>query len=1005
MPNSSTDCTDLKPMPIAINRRKALIAAAAVSAGVASYALAGFYLLPKIALSKLPEIIKQQTGQTPQLKQISLNPFSLVIELRDFSLPAGDGQLLAGFESLRIDLAFWRSVGMGGAVVDSIELTKPQFNISRRADGSFNFADLQPQQTEAEDTPEPDAAASPFKLAIHRLAIAEGKVAWSDASSGQTLAETLLPVNLTLQEISTLADQTGNGKLTLGLESGGSIEWNGDLSLQPLASKGRVTLDGIRLDKIWQLFLQELPVRIEAGQAGLQIEYQVTVGDTGAVTVLNNGTLALRELAVVEKATGKPLIDLPELAVSGIGADLGSQAVTITSVVSNNAAIKAWLQADGVVNYQALFADDAGDSAAGATQTSGSSAPIADAGKPWSIRLGQLALHDYQIHFTDFSQAKPFEFKLTELNCTLQNFSSDLAGKLPLQFDTRLNQAGSLALKGDMTLEPFVADWDLHLKDLQLKPFQPYLEPFIKLEVVDGDVNAAGKLHLAAAEPFQLKFTGDADIDNLLTRDQLKNKDFVKWSNLALNGIDIDLAAQDYKLANVVLERPYVRFNIKKDGSTNIDDILVEQAAEPVPTTKPVQARGKSEAATAQADEPRLSIGKIEMRNGNSNFADYSLILPFVAEMNGLNGEVSGFSSAKDAVATMALKGKVYDMALVGIKGKYQFQSGDSDIALNFTHMPLPLITPYMAEFAGYRIEKGQMALDLHYKIKSGQLEVQNKLLIDQLTLGDKVENPNAVSVPLHLAIALLKDADGKINLDFPISGSLEDPQFSVGALVRDVLVNLVAKVAMSPFKAIASLLGDDKDFSVVQFNPGSAELAKDETAKLGELSKALLTKPELTLEIKGIAYQNQDWPAMRFEALQDVLKKMKSGELRDQGQKIRHEYIQLADDDYKRLLAKFFAEVFPEDFERSLLGTPRIKSKPDADFYASARERLESIFQPDPLKLNDLAVARANHIAQYVADQPGGISRDRVYILATELNQADAADGIKSVLTLSAGP
>lgn len=141
------------------------------------------------------------------------------------------------------------------------------------------------------------------------------------------------------------------------------------------------------------------------------------------------------------------------------------------------------------------------------------------------------------------------------MNCKLQNFSSDLAGKVPLQFSTRLNQTGSLALNGDMLLQPFAADWDVQIKNLQLKPFQPYLDPFLKLELVDGDVNLTGKLHLAVAEPFQLTFNGDADIDNLLTRDQLKNKDFLKWSNLALDGIAIDLAAQDFKLAKVLLER------------------------------------------------------------------------------------------------------------------------------------------------------------------------------------------------------------------------------------------------------------------------------------------------------------------------------------------------------------------------------------------------------------------------------------------------------------------
>lgn len=236
------------------------------------------------------------------MQQIRLNPFSWVLELREFSLPAGDGQLLAGFEALRIDLAAWESIKLGGVVVDSIELSKLQLNIARRADGRFNFADLQPEQTEAEAVPAaPEADTDPVKLLIRHAAISDGKLAWLDVSTGQALAETLVPINLMLQDISTQAEQAGNGKLTLGIESGGSIEWSGDFSLQPLASKGHLQLDAIGLDKVWQLFLQQLPIRIAAGRAGLRIDYDLTSADSGVAVLLNNGALALQQLAVVEK--------------------------------------------------------------------------------------------------------------------------------------------------------------------------------------------------------------------------------------------------------------------------------------------------------------------------------------------------------------------------------------------------------------------------------------------------------------------------------------------------------------------------------------------------------------------------------------------------------------------------------------------------------------------------------------------------------------------------------
>jgi outer membrane protein OmpA-like peptidoglycan-associated protein len=506
---------------------------------------------------------------------------------------------------------------------------------------------------------------------------------------------------------------------------------------------------------------------------------------------------------------------------------------------------------------------------------------------------------------------------------------------------------------------------------------------------VDGELNSRGNLEINSGENLQLNFNGDANLANLITRDKIKNKDLLKWSDLQLQKINFDLGKQTLNLEKVIFEQPYLRLTIKKDGNTNISELIIPQ-----PKTS-----GDTESAPM-----RVNIDKIELKQGHSDFADYSLILPFVTEIKALNGSINSISSEQEKPAKLSLQGKVFDLALVDIKGDYQLKNGDSDITLSFTHMPLPLITPYMAEFAGYTIEKGQMALDLKYTIKKGELQAQNKIYIDQLALGDHVINPNASSLPIHLAIALLKDSSGKINLDFPVSGSLNDPHFSVESFIADVLSNMITKVAASPFTALGSLLDQDRDYSAVKFKPGSSDLSPEETNKLDQLGKALNTKAELNIEIKGVSYQNQDWSAIRFDSILEILRKMKSGELRDQGQKIRSEYIELSESEYKRLIVKFFKEVFPlEPVEMSLFGTPKLKSQPDADFYVLARQKLESAMPPEPQRLNDLAVSRANNIAKYLIEKCQ-VNRDSIYILATELNTAENHE-IMSVLSLNASP
>lgn len=976
--------------------KKILIFCAVVAVLLGGYAAAGFYLLPKLAKDKLPALLSEKTGQTVQLKDAHLNPFELNADLQGFSIAPPEGESLFGFEQLALDINVIESIKQRALVLADVTLTKPVGNLERRPDGRFNFSDIVDKLSESAPDEQPAQSSESSELPpvlIHRIALLEGQVSWLDLQVGSDAKETVTPLNVTVSEVSTLPNAQAQFGVSLSLASGGDLDWQGDVDLTALSLAGQLKLDGLALSRVWQLFLRELlPLEIVDGQLSLRADYKVSGLNDGDLDVLlTNAAVDVKQLSLNEKDKPDNLLQLAAVSATGIKLDLKEQRLDIAAVTSNDALIKSWLQADGQVNYQSLFAGDN-------TATPASDAEDAAATNPWRIQLGELALVNYQVDFTDFTQAKPLQIQLTELNANLKDYRNQDGIALPLQFSSRFNKSGSLKFDGNLVLAPFSADLRVDLHDINLKTFQTYINPFLKLELVDGDFDTQGQLKLAVAEPLQLTYQGDANIDNLITRDKANQKDFVKWTKLDVRQMQLDVAKQDYTLGKVTFDRPYIRFMIKKDKTNNVSDILVDQAA-----AKPAAAtvsRKKPQPET-KTPEPVVKIGKIEMKEGKSDFADYSLILPFVVKMNALNGEVDGFASNTDDSINLKLLGKVHDFASVEIKGDYRQQSGDSNISLDFSHMPLALVTPYMAEFVGYKIEKGQMALNLTYSIKKGQLSAENKVFIDQLVLGEKVENPKAVSLPLELGVALLKDGDGKINLDFPITGSLEDPEFSVGSLVADVLVNLITKAVTSPFKAMASLFDDDNDYSTVSFAAGNSELSPQESAKLDQIANALKAKPELVLEVKGVAYEILDWPKMRFEALKDILKKMKSGELRDKGERIRSEYIELSDDEYKRLLAKFYAEVFPQKIDHTLFGTPRIKTDPDADFYTVARQELEAVMKPDPERLNDLAVNRANHIAKYLIEQ-AGVIRSRIYILATELNNSNDAGSIDALLSLN---
>lgn len=952
------------------------------------YVVLGFWLIPAVIQQQAPQLIARQIGRNATLAGISLNPFAAQITVDGFMLAEVDGQPFVSFERLAVDLDIGASLWQQALVVDSVELVEPAIAVARHADGTFNFSSLQQTPAQAE---QPEHTAKPLPVVLQRLKIEQGSFAWRDATSAAFKTETVHNLNAEFLNIQTANPQPLTFSIRLDSATAGQLALNGEASLQPLSAKGQLKLGRIDLVKLWQqLALSDVAIDVADGGVMLQADFAMVDQDSGLALTVAKGAVEIGNLSVKGTQDTTELLRLPKLAVQGVALDLNKKQLSIDSITSSNARIKTWLNADGTSNFQQLFRHDADPS-----PKSVSSAAKTD--PSWTVGVNSLSLQGYAVDFTDNSPVKPVPIVLTDMNVTLKQYRTTANPTMPLQFATHINGGGKIELNGDLALAPFAAAWSINLQNIDLKIAQSYLESVVKLDVISGEFSTSGKLNLAATanDPFKLNYRGDANIANLVMRDRIKNKDFVKWTNLELNEVYIDLPDQVFKLGQVVLNRPYLRFLIKQDGTTNIADIVVAE-----PQSKAADKNAVSKAKPSQQPGPQFAIGKILLQKGLSDFADYSLILPFITQMNDLNGSVAGFSSEKGATADLTLQGRVYDLANVAIKGRYRPDNNDSAISLSFKNMPLPLITPYMAEFAGYKIEKGQMALDLRYKIAQGQLDAQNNLLIDQLTLGEKVDNPKAVSLPLNLAIALLKDADGKINLDLPITGSLDDPQFSVSALVGKVLVNLVTKVVTSPFKALGSMFADEQDYSHVEFAAGSADLAGTEMAKLDRIAGSLQSKPELLLEVKGMAFEKLDWQAMRFAALYDQLRKIKAAELRNKGQTLRAEYIELTDEEYRRLLTQLFMEKFPLLADFSTFGAPRLKGAEKGDFYEVAREKLEAIMLPEAKRLNDLAVARAGAIGKYLTQQ-AGIDSARVFILATEVDTVKD-DGIVAALSLN---
>lgn len=367
------------------------------------------------------------------------------------------------------------------------------------------------------------------------------------------------------------------------------------------------------------------------------------------------------------------------------------------------------------------------------------------------------------------------------------------------------------------------------------------------LKLADGQAGVRRKLSLNAGKTLSGKFAGGFSIDNLTINEEIDDRLFLSWKSVSSDSLRLSLAPDKLHMDELRVVHPVGTIIIFEDKTMNVQRILRPQTAAGTP---PSPAPAKDPNAPEKFP---VTVDRVSVDNGDLEFADLSLVPQFGTHMHTLGGVINGLSTDAASTAQVELDGKVDDYGSARIRGSIQpFRATDfTDLKLAFRNLEMNRLTPYSGKFAGRKIDSGKMSVDLEYKIKNRQLSGENKFVINTLKLGERVESPDAVSLPLDLAIALLEDSNGVIDLDLPISGSLDDPQFSYGKIIWKAIVNVIGKVATAPFRALGKLLGiSSEKLEAVDFDPGVAALAPPEQEKLKAIADAMSKRPALALRI-----------------------------------------------------------------------------------------------------------------------------------------------------------
>ncbi|MFK3910329.1 DUF748 domain-containing protein [Pseudomonas monteilii] len=961
--------------------------AAALLALVALYGLIGFFILPGVALRIANQQLQQYATAPAELQRLEFNPFSLELTLWGLKIGAPDKPTL-GFERLyghlRVGSA-WRGV----LHLSEVELDKPRTQVAFAKDGTLNLAQLftLPKSPTAADEPE----ARPLPVRIDRVRINDGYLRVRDARPSEPIVLLYDSLNLELKHLSTLPGDDAEMTLVAKGPDGGQIDWAGTFSLLPFRSQGTLKVTDGQMKLWWPYVRDTVPLVLEHGRFSLETRYRLDL-TRATELVLDKASLTIAPFALKTR-DGSNLLRVASLRAQDASVDLVRQTVDIGTLRSDNLETWVALEADGRLDWQALLASPA-DTSAGTARDEATPQSPKTTGTPWQIRVNDTRLRGYRVHLADRRPAEPVLLDVGPLNLDVKRFDSLNETPFTLKLDTGVGKEGRLQATGQVNLAPVSAQLDVVTRDLDLRIAQAYITPHIRLELRSGRLDSDLKVNLERMEPLAFTVTGKAQVDQLHTLDTLKDRDLLKWQRLTLEGLSY-VHGDALTVDTAMLDQPYARFMINEDRSTNIDDLLIET---------PSEKAQRQQARTSPPSEPALGIhiGRTLIKDGAANFADFTLTPFFATAVQQLHGTIGTIDNRRAEPARIDIEGKVDRYAPVAINGKLNpFDPMASlDIAAGFRRVELTTLTPYAGKFAGYRIRKGRLNLDLHYVITQGRLVAENEVVVEQLQLGERVDSPDALDLPIRLAVALLKDSKGTISLSLPVSGDLRNPQFQVMPIVWQTLRNLALRAVQSPFRFIGGLVtgGDAEDLSTVSFVPGSSELDASARASLDTLAAALAKRPKLRLEIEGTSAQASDGPLIAQQRLEREYQTTWYKVLQRRGDKVPPDasLLQVKDEDKPALLEGIYRT--------------RLKQQPPAEWErldaaqraARLRDALLDTWAKSPTLLRLLGQERAGSIKDYLVSH-GKLADERVYFIDTTLGNARPDGRIVTPLHLDA--
>ena len=948
----------------------------------------------KLAFEQTPRLAVKLSGQ---------------VQTRDVKMTDREGQDLLAFDRLTVDMADVRPLEQ---VVNlaQVELLKPVLHAQRDAAGQLDLAQLAggpapaspPKEAASQPAKPPTKAAPPWAVTVARASVRDGTVHWGDQTTQPAAALQARSLGLELTNLALPLQKPvafkGDFVLPAVAAQGapeGKLAFEGDATTQN--AQVQITTQALALQLAAPYVAQYLEPTVAGQLTGtLGVQWQAPPADKNATGLtVTAGPLALEQLALSQN--GKSLVSLGKLEVKGLQVPVDKRTVSLESLALNTPKLAVERGSDGRWMFERWTKTPSTPSETTATSQTAA---------PWVVRVGELALQGGAVAFADNAQPRPVALEVSALDVSAKNLATDsgkpgaftLSARAAAGKGNAKSVAGKIDYQGTLALQPLATQGKLDATRVPVHGLDGYLAQQLAIELLRADVGFRGQVAFAQSDKgASLKLAGDAAIEELkanstaastpMTEAQV-GEELLAWKSLNLRGLNVATApgtAPKVQVGETSLQDFFARITINEAGRINLRDIVKGEpqtppapaataaASAPVPSASAASATQPVQTAARDPLAPVVQFGPMSLVNGKVLFSDFFIKPNYSADLTELTGKLGAFSSeapgGEPQLAALELLGRAEGSASLEVSGQLNplAQPLALDIAGKVRDLDLPPLSPYSVKYAGHGIERGKLSVDVTYKVlPNGQLTASNRIVLNQLTFGEPVAGaPN--SLPVRLAVALLADRRGVIDLDLPISGSLNDPQFRIGPVIGKIILNLIGKALTSPFSLLASAFGGSEEMSSVAFAPGSATLSPEAQQNLGKVAKALVDRPALKLTVTGTANLEAEREGLQRERLQQLVRAEKRRAQPDSTEPVTA-------DEYPALLKAAYGRAnIPKP--RNLVGIAKDLTVPEMEALLMANQPATEAMAAE------LAAQRGHAIQSYLAAQK--LPAERLFLAA----------------------